>query len=108
MLLILSLSASGLALVFTRSPVFGWARNLAARMGDVIGELARCYFCMGTWFSMALAALYPAPELIPESASRPWAINWLTASMAITALAGLFSGSAIVLLKLQNALADRE
>jgi len=96
-MLVLSLAASGFSLVFTRSPLFGWARTIAANISGLLGELASCYFCMGTWFALALTAVYPSALL-----GGRWWLDWLVSAMAVTALAGLISGTIALLVNLQN------
>jgi Protein of unknown function (DUF1360) len=96
-MVVLSLAASGFALVFTRSPLFGWLRNFAADCSGLLGDLASCYFCMGTWFALGLTWFYP-----PGLLALNWWADWLASAMAVTALAGLISGSISLLVNLQN------
>jgi len=93
----LGLAASGFALIVTRSPIFKWARDFAESLGAIPGELASCYFCMGTWFAMGLTAVY-SPDLLKGA----WGVDWLVSAMAVTALAGLISGTISLLVNLQN------
>ena len=101
LLVTLALASSGFALIVTKSSPFEWLRDLAFKASELVGELFSCFFCMGTWFAMGLAALYP-PNVLPPLGIGHGLIEWLVSSMAITALAGVFSGAVSFFVRQQN------
>lgn len=62
------LGAAALALLVSRSPLFGWLRG---RTTGLIAEGVSCPFCCAGWATLALCAVYPAEPL-----GLVWLASW--------------------------------
>jgi hypothetical protein len=59
---IIALAASGISMSFTQGSMFDSLRKWIADRNKLIGDLARCFFCMSHWVAIAGVAIYlPRP-----------------------------------------------
>lgn len=88
-LLILSLANYAIAVLITRSVMFGGFRQWVRRRSMFFGDLVSCPYCMGHWTGAVLTALsLRSPFAIPGSSN--W-IGFILASFAVIGLSAFFS-----------------
>jgi hypothetical protein len=85
--LMLALATSAISISFTQGSLFEALRKWIATKSTLLGELARCFFCLSHWVAFAGVAIYrPRPVQV-----------WLPADLVVSAfiivaLAALISG----------------
>lgn len=93
----LALATSGNALVIAKAPWFDPIRNWLKARSDLLGELASCHFCLGTWIALILNAIYQV-RLVQ---SWLW-LDVFVSAMAIFAVAAFISNTILLLARLYN------
>jgi hypothetical protein len=100
---VLSLVASTTSVTLTKARVFRGLRDVVARCGGWLGDLARCPYCMSHWIAMLLVAVY-RPRL--TECSLP-ILDYVVSVFSIVAMATLWSAGICGSLTAMDALSDQ-
>lgn len=84
---VIALACSGIAMSFTQGSMFDALRAWIMRQNKLLGELARCFFCMSHWIAFAGVAIYR-----PRPLQAHLLVDLIVAAFAIVTLATLASG----------------
>lgn len=84
---VLAFATSAIAMSFTQGSMFEPLRNWITRKNALLGELSRCFFCLGHWIAFAGVAVYR-----PRPLQLWWPADLVVAAFVVIALASLISG----------------
>ncbi|MDY6945184.1 MAG: DUF1360 domain-containing protein [Pseudomonadota bacterium] len=84
---VIALACSGIAMSFTQGSMFDALRAWIMKQNKLLGELARCFFCLSHWLAFVAVAVYQ-----PRPLQAHLLIDLIVAAFAIVALATLVSG----------------
>jgi hypothetical protein len=84
---VLALATSAISMSFTQGSMFEPLRSWIARQNALLGELARCFFCLSHWIAFAGVAVYQ-----PRPVQIWWLADLAVAAFVVIALATLISG----------------
>lgn len=91
---IIALACSGIAMSFTQGSMFDGLRAWIMRKNKLLGDLARCFFCLGHWIAFAGVAIYqPRPlrsHLLPDLIVSAFAIVSISTAISGAMFASFF------------------
>lgn len=84
---VIALACSGIAMSFTQGSMFDALRAWIMRQNKLLGDLARCFFCLSHWLAFAAVAIYQ-----PRPLQAHLLVDLIVAAFAIVTMATLSSG----------------
>lgn len=84
---VIALACSGIAMSFTQGSMFDALRAWIMRQNKLIGDLAKCFFCLSHWLAFAGVAIYQ-----PRPLQGHPLVDLIVAAFVIVTLSTLASG----------------
>jgi hypothetical protein len=84
---VIALACSGIAMSFTQGSMFDALRAWIMRQNKLLGDLAKCFFCLSHWLAFAAVAIYQ-----PRPLQAHLLVDLIIAAFAIVTMATLASG----------------
>ena len=85
---IIAFACSGIAMSFTQGSMFDGLRAWIMRKNKLLGDLAKCFFCLGHWLAFAGVAIYQ-----PRPLRSHLLADLIVSAFAIVSMSTLISGT---------------
>ena len=85
--IVIALACSGISMSFTQGSMFDPLRLWIMSKNKLLGDLARCFFCMSHWIAFVGVAVYR-----PRPLQSSLLVDLIVSAFAVVTLATLFSG----------------
>lgn len=97
--LVIALACSGISMSFTQGSMFDGLRAWIMRQNKLLGDLAKCFFCLSHWLAFAGVAIYqPRPlqaHLLADLTVAAFAIVTLSTLLSGMMFAGFFAAGQV-------------
>jgi hypothetical protein len=84
---VIALACSGIAMSFTQGSMFDPLRAWIMKQNKLLGDLAKCFFCLSHWLAFVAVAIYQ-----PRPVQAHLLVDLIVAAFAIVTLSTLASG----------------
>jgi hypothetical protein len=84
---VIALACSGISMSFTQGSMFEPLRLWIMSKNKLLGELAKCFFCISHWIAFAGVAVYQ-----PRPLQSTLIVDLIVSAFAIVSIATLISG----------------
>jgi hypothetical protein len=84
---VIALACSGIAMSFTQGSMFDALRAWIMKQNKLLGDLAKCFFCLSHWLAFAAVAIYQ-----PRPLQAHLLVDLIVSAFVIVTLATLSSG----------------